>query len=386
MNSRLAVVLWGGMVVSMACRSSSPSSSPDTAVVASNDAPAPAEVEAPLAEAEAEGTAEDPQVPVDEPVVDDGPLAPPTAEVRDALAAIRTDPPPKHLVRDTHYWISNEQSHFLWHDAVSGVGGAFVGVATDQNYMLAAWARSELLILMDFDAGVVDLHRVYGVLFGRATSPAELLELWSESRREQVERWLRSDLPPEQVEPALAAYGSARSLVEQRLRAVLEQYRARGLATFLSDAEQFEHLQTLWRNGRVVAVRGDLTADQTMVDIAAALRTAGMELGVLYLSNAEQYFRYQPSFRRNVTELPMAANGVVLRTHGWIQFGYVKDEDYHYNTQPAVSFAEWMARGRAWGVPAMLEQRSKTGTRGYSTLGGPPSRRGGRKPRSSPKG
>jgi len=369
------VVLGLGLLASVGCRAptvSSPS-------VARGAAPRPeAAAVAVEASADAAKTAPAPTVVEAAPTaeVDDGPLAPLPPEVRDQLAAIRPDPAPKHLVRDTHYWISNEQSHFLWHDVVEGKGGTLLGVATDQNYMLAGWARSELLVLMDFDAAVVDLHRVYGVLFRRASSPSEFLAMWSAERAAEVERWLRADLPADRLDDALAAHASARELVEARLRAVDRQYRARGLATFLSDDAQFRHVQTLWRNGRVVAVRGDLTAEHTMADLGAALTAADLPIGVLYLSNAEQYFRYGASFRRNVRGLPMAPDGVVLRTHGWIQFRYVADEDYHYNHQPAPLFAEWMAKGRAWGVAAMLEARTKTKVRGVSVLDRPPPRRG----------
>ncbi|MEM9460282.1 MAG: hypothetical protein AAGF11_39270 [Myxococcota bacterium] len=361
------------------CTEAPPSSTPvvDTpAVVAAAPSAAvvPAEpVVDPVAASPSPGSAAEAEAEVAAEV--GGPLGPLPPDVREQLAAIRPDPPPKHLVRDTHYWISNEQSHFLWHEAVRDRGGALVGVATDQNYLLAGWARPVLLVLIDFDDGVVDLHRVYGVMFRRARSPADLRAMWSEDRRAEIEGWLHDDLPPGQVAGASAALTQARALVDARLAAVDEQYRTRGIPTFLSDPEQFEHLRTLWRNDRVVAVRGDLTAEQTLRDVAAALRAAQLEIGVLYLSNAEQYFRYRAVFRENIKALPMAADGVVLRTHGWIQFGYVADEDYHYNRQPAPLFVEWMTRGRAWGVPAMLEHRSKTGIRGSSVLDRPPPRK-----------
>lgn len=379
---------WGlGLLAGLmaGCTEAPPSSTPvvdapavdDSAVAAASPAVAPSAPEAAIVPAEPVAAPSSPGPAVDDEISTqaEGPLAPLPPAVREQLAAIRPDPPPTHLVRDTHYWISNEQSHFLWHEAVRDRGGAFVGVATDQNYLLAGWARSVLLVLIDFDDGVVDLHRVYGVMFRRARSSADLRAMWSEDRRAEIEGWLHDDLPAEEVAGAVAAWTRARALVEGRLAAVDEQYRTRGIPTFLSDPEQFEHLQALWRNDRVVAVRGDLTAAQTLRDVAAALRAAQLEIGVLYLSNAEQYFRYRAPFRENIKALPMAADGVVLRTHGWIQFGYVADEDYHYNRQPAPLFVEWMARGRAWGVPAMLEHRSKTGTRGSSVLDRPPPRK-----------
>lgn len=324
-------------------------------------------------------TATDPVAPKPEPApaadepTTTAPLAPLSPEIRQRLDQIRADPPPPQLVRDTHYWISNEHSHFLWHDYVRELGGTLVGVATDQNYLLAGWSRAELLVLMDFDQGVVDLHRAYGVIFADSPTPQQFLARWSAEREAEVLERLGEQLGDQAAGPQ-QAYRGARALVAERLAAVDTQYRERGLPTFLSDETQYQHLRNLWRNGRVIAVRGDLTADQTMADLGQALHEADLPVTVLYLSNAEQYFRYGPQFRRNVTGLPMAEHGVVLRTNGWRQFGYVADEEYHYNVQPAPLFAAWMSRAYAWGVPKMLERRTKTKVRGLSVLDQPPTR------------
>lgn len=314
-----------------------------------------------------------------------GPFAPLPDAAQQALRDITPDPAPAHLVRDTHYWISNEQSHFLWREQIADLGGALVGVGTDQNYLLAAWARSELIVLADFDAGVVDLHHAYGVLFDHAATPAEFRQQWSADNEPAVVARLNEALPPELREGAIEAYQAARPLVDERLIRVDRQYQQLGIATFLSDQAQYDHLRTLWRNGRVLALRGDLTADSAYVGIGDALRTADIEVGVLYLSNAEQYFKYTPGFRRNMSSLPMAERGVVLRTNGWKQFRYVADEEYHYNIQSARGFARWMTEGHAWGVPKMLAARTPTGTRGLSELrDGPPKVAGRRPPTVAP--
>lgn len=307
-------------------------------------------------------------------------LAPLPQEARDAFASVRADRPPAHIVRDTHYFISNEQSHFLWREHIADVGGAFIGVGTDQNYLLAAWAKSTVLILADFDGSVVDLHRVYGLMFEHAATPQELLSLWSAEQETAMVERIRDALDPAHRDGAVLAYQQARALVHERLTNLDAQYRGLEIPTFLSDAAQYDHLRTLWRNGRVVTVLGDLTADSALVGLGDALRTADIEVGVLYLSNAEQYLKYTPQFRRNIIGLPMAENGVVVRTNGWKQFRYVDNEEYHYNVQPARGFAQWMAEGHAWGLPPMLKHRTKTDVRGLSLLVDPPPKVPGRRP------
>ena len=102
-----------------------------------------------------------------------------------AFTNLPADPAPPELVRGMHYWMSNEDHLDLFHPAVKDKGGLYIGVGTDQNYLLGAWARPEGLVLMDFDQSIVDLHRVYRVIFLAAETPEELLRLWRlESRPE----------------------------------------------------------------------------------------------------------------------------------------------------------------------------------------------------------
>ena len=63
------------------------------------------------------------------------------------------------------YVISNEWRHDVVFPKVAGLGGVYIGVATDQNFTMAAAARSELLVLMDYDSEVVNMHRIYSDLF-----------------------------------------------------------------------------------------------------------------------------------------------------------------------------------------------------------------------------
>ncbi len=291
---------------------------------------------------------------------------------RRALAVVRPDPAPAQLVRDTHYWTSNELSHFVWRDLLVERGGVHVGLGTDQNYLLAGWSRPELIVLMDFDQGVVDLHRAYGALFVASESPEAFVASWHHDQREAADAIVRRHVDPEHVEAAVKARRRARTLVERRLLATLEQYRAAGIPTFLDDPAQYDHLRRLWLEGRVVAVRGDLTANRTMRDLGAALRSIDEEVDVLYLSNAEQYFHYTDAVRQNLLALPFAEDAVVLRTLGWKQFGYVNGEYYHYNAQGGRNLQTWVGTTRVSGAPAMLRYRTRSDVHGVSTLDTPP--------------
>lgn len=296
-------------------------------------------------------------------------LGPLDAATRRSFEAIPSDPPPPSLTRNSHYWVSNEHSHFLWHDAIAGVGGGYVGVGTDQNYLLAAWARSEIVVLMDFDEAISDLHRVYGLLFSDAQTPEDFVASWRPDAAPHVEARIAlvyADDP--RREDILRAFRRSRKLVYARLRRVVRTYRKRGIGTFLTDREQYDHVRDLWRNGRVFPVRGDLTGDATMRGIARAFAQANVPVNVLYLSNAEQYFDYGPSFRRNIVELPFGPHAVVLRTLGWSGHGFVEGEEYHYNVQPGDNFATWMRTRRVRSAGLMLSRKRSTDVPGSSIL------------------
>ena len=210
---------------------------------------APAEAEPTLAK-----TAEPEPAKVVEP--EPGPYDPLPPEVYERFANIPRDPKPDELIRNSHYWISNEKNQQLWHEHVVDKGGAYLGVGTDQNYMLAGWARSDLIVVVDFDIYIIDLHRVYALFFEEAETFEDFLLRWSPDREEEGlalidERY--SERPD--YTRVRKAYKIARQLVWARLRNVRKTYEKLGIPTFVSDQEQYDHIRTLSRNGRILGVR-----------------------------------------------------------------------------------------------------------------------------------
>ena len=314
--------------------------------------------------------------PEPEPATPADPYGPVSDEVRARFAAIESDPKPPELTRNSHYWVSNERSQFVWHEALSkvgGVGGAYIGVGTDQNYMLAAWAKSDFIVLMDFDQAIVNLHQAYKVFFAAAATPEAFLELWSEDKEAEGQKLIEAAYPDAQErEPIARAYKIARKLVYLRLKRLKRQYPALDIPTFISDQAQYDHIRKLWANGRVVAIRGDLTAAKTMQQIGYALQDSDMKLGVLYFSNAEQYFEYTPQVRRNILAQPFADNSLVLRTLGWQSHGFIDGEEYHYNLQSGTNFAGWMQTSMVPKAGRLLRYKTATEVEGSSIIDQPP--------------
>jgi hypothetical protein len=310
-----------------------------------------------------------------------GALEPWPAALKGALDAVEDDPEPEAITRDTHYWISNEYAHELFFDAVDGVGGAYVGVGTDQAWLFAGWARSEHIFIVDFDRAISDLHAVYRAFFEASPDIAAFLGHWSKEQRDAsvallTERY--AALPEARRERIIRAFKRAGRLVRGRLWQVRQHFRKLRLPCYLTDEAQYAWVRGLIKADRLRTWRGNLLDKRTLRQLGAALAEHGVEVGVLYLSNAEQYFEYTPDFRENMLALPMRERSAVLHTLGWDVYGYA-DGHYHYTWQSGLNFQAWMREGKSAKLGWMLwyrkrHKRREKGSRqkvevvGYSTI------------------
>ena len=275
--------------------------------------------------------------------------APPEALPADAqqtLRSIRHDPRPRQIIKGTHYWISNEGHHEYWYETLKDRGGAYVGVGSEQNYTLAGWARSEVIILMDFDQAIADLHEAFGVAFRHAETPDAFYALWKEKDAAQLKALITAHFKDDatQRERTLKAVDRAHRLVRYRFAELRRVYPKHKLPHYLTDADTYAHLRALWRGGRVVVRRGDLLADRTMLDASKALGELKVPVRVLYTSNAEQYFDYTPAFRRNIVALPGDDRSWVIRTHPRKLLKLAPRDGFHYNRQTLDNFKAWITK------------------------------------------
>jgi hypothetical protein len=264
------------------------------------------------------------------------------ASLKDKLHALRADPPPRAITRQRHYFTSNENQHYLLRDVLADLGGIHMGVGAEQNYLYAGWARSEVVICLDFDQWIAELHWVYGILFEHASSPEELIALWAYREQKRVRGWIQERWPEQKDHwRKLRAFGEARADVEQRLMRLAARHQRLKVASFLTDQGQFDWVRELWRTGRVMPVRGDLTQGTAVKDVAAFARAAGLSLRSLYLSNAEDYFSYDAGhFRDNMLALPFDQRSVIVRTKPY------DGHYYEYIYQPGLKFHAWLKSGR----------------------------------------
>ena len=290
---------------------------------------------------------------------------------RTALDAIRVDPVPKELNQNSHFWVSDEKTHYLWKEPIKDIGGVMVGVGTDQMYTMAAWAKPSVLILMDFDQAIVNLHHAYQVFFKHADSIQALTKLFSPKSEKSTLALLKREIrDPVQRKGSMRAYKLSRQLLWARFRNARTRYLRWKEPSFFTDDAQYQWVRQMWAAGRVHSVRGDLTASQTMADISAFAKAYGEPIRVLYVSNAEQYFPLRSGYQQNIEGLPIDDKSLILRT---ARFGPKKAADgaYHYITQTISDFRRWYVFKDLTKPKMFIYRKPVMGKKGYSTLAGP---------------
>ena len=240
---------------------------------------------------------------------------------RKTYETIEQDPPPAAITRNAHYIVSDEREHYLLRRHVKDIRGAYIGVGTNQNYEFIGWARSEIVFLLDFDQLIVDLHGAYEVAFLNAQTPKAFVEFWSPQNRDRFESLIGARFTQTSKRDAvLHAFRKSRHRTFSKLKTVRQRHRGRRIKSYLTAQTQYEYVAQLWRVGRIFPVRGDLTATTTMRQIADRLRLQNRKLGLLYLSNCEQYFaELPPAYRANIVRLPTDERSLVLRTRPWLE-------------------------------------------------------------------
>ncbi len=235
------------------------------------------------------------------------------------FAALPADPPPRQIIRGVHYWTGNEDRLDVFAPALvalRGQGGLFVGVGAEQNWILAGWSRPDVVVLMDFDQAVVDLHHAYVAAFRRAKTRQAFYALFAGVDGGELHEAVREAfLDQRQSERAWLAVREAKPRIARRLGRLLAHLPARGVSSFLTHDDDYAFVRSLILGGRVFVVRGDLTGPRTMKAIGEAARSSCLEMNTLYLSNAEQYFTYSERTKENFRALPWSSRSLVLRTH-----------------------------------------------------------------------
>lgn len=254
-----------------------------------------------------------------------------------------------------HYVAGNEKTPQAFTAELTTPGGGYVGVGSDQAYLLVGWARPDVAWFIDYDADVVDVHAIHHAFITAADSPDAMLRLWSKEGRDDGREVLRAAYEGEQLERVLALYGHSRGWVHRRLGGLRKRLVRAKAPSFLDDQEDYDYVRQMIAARRIRPMLTNLLTGKGMEGIASSARELGVDIRVLYFSNAEEYWKvYPPEFRDHVAALPYADDALVLRT----LLIWEVNQDYRYNVQPVANYLQWLAKDYVANVYDIVHARS----------------------------
>lgn len=256
-------------------------------------------------------------------------------DARSALAGLPTEriTPPNEF-----YYRSNERRHDLVAPALANLGGATIGVGSDQLYTLAAMSNASLIVGVDYDNRIPMIHAIYQVLVPVSESPQDLIAHFDESNERATIARLEAELPEGEKVKTLRIFRRIRAQMHTYLGRVARRIREARPASWLADNGLYAHVRALFVGGRVVARTGDVTGTTTLRSVGSTLQRLGVPIGVLYFSNAEQFFEYTEDFNANIAALPVTERTLVVRTIRHTDIANAEDDRWHYVLQDFADF------------------------------------------------
>lgn len=243
-------------------------------------------------------------------------------------------------LEDVHYTIGNEWSLFAFYEDIKDTGGGYVGVGPDQAYLFIGWQRPQLAWLIDYDAAVLRTHQMYKALFAASDTPRAFLEMFEPGNLEQGNAAIDEMYDGAQARGLKGLLRRQRRYFRYRLRTVKKHLRGVDVPTYLTDQETFDYVKAMLKTERVRPLLVNLNESPGIEGLSAASEALNVPVRVLYVSNAEEYWKaYDPQFVRNVSRLPTDDSAVLLRT----RLTWKTNRDYTYIVQPISNYRIWLA-------------------------------------------
>lgn len=269
-----------------------------------------------------------------------------------------------------HFPISNERRIDLFMKHIENLKGGYIGVGTDQNLSFIAKARSEYAWLMDFDPVIVKVNQIHLYFIERSPDYSEFKKLWELKNKKTTYQLIFDKFSKEKdfvlyKQAFEIAHPSGRVLSRLRdLDAISSKFP---LISFHNNPDEYTYLREMIQKGKIQAIPGNLRGNLTMKAIAESARKLRITIKVLYLSNAEDYFRYDKGFRENIVALPSDERSMVVRTLSVRArfFGfpdgekYPEDNPFHYNVQKLDNMKIWMNFDMNFFIADMMKNHTK---------------------------
>lgn len=253
------------------------------------------------------------------------------------------------------YLMTNEPRSYLWNDYVQNLGGAYVGIGSDQNYSIIAAARSQWAWVVDYDPRVVRNHRRVFALINEAETADDFVELFSPKGQARASEVLR-ELPD--GKRLRAGYLATRDKLHAYYKNKRKPNAASGDYGWLRNDAHYAYVRGLVQTGRIRVVAGDLLADGgAIAKIGKAAHALGVPVRIYYTSNAPSSWggMVTTAYRNNVLGLPFDEWSLVLQTNS--RGGFKQTGKWHHS----LSWGRFhhMRLGRAGydSIPKLLEEK-----------------------------
>ncbi|GBF50055.1 hypothetical protein LPTSP4_15760 [Leptospira ryugenii] len=258
--------------------------------------------------------------------------------------------------------VSNEDRLDLLIPHVKNLGNVYLGVGSEQNLTLAAWAKSDFIYLMDFTQVVVSANQMMVMFLKESPNKEVFLSRYKKENQAESFALIEKNLPNP---------NHYKQIFTNTLKFVKKRHRTNKITSdlynykmFQTDDEQYAYIRNLALQGRIFPVKGSLLGDITLNSIGDTLKKTGRTIGVLYFSNAEEYFKYPPSFIRSIKNLPVNESSLVVRTISVKQnkFPWSPGSDlstsigFHYCVQKVNNFQVWLSQPRTLRSDIIMEE------------------------------
>ncbi len=243
-----------------------------------------------------------------------------------------------HACRDPNsYVVTNEPQQHLFAPYVKNLGGGYVGLGADQSYSFIAHARSQWAWLFDYDPTVVRLHYILRAIILASPTRQAFVEAFDQKSSKATAALIKKSL-------ADTAFPNGKALSDAEVVAVEGTFMVSRSA--LSDAyvlaikqsnnfhwlrtdEAYKYVRTMYQQGRIVSLKGNLLTSVAIPSIGASAKKLGVPVRVYYTSNADDQWPLNQAYRDNLLALPFDEKGVMVHTTIPVGRGH-KTHDWDY--------------------------------------------------------
>jgi hypothetical protein len=264
--------------------------------------------------------------------------------------------------RDPESYVHTNEWHLdEFRPYITGLGGAYVGIGSDQGLTLIAWQKPELAWLLDYDVAVVAMNRIIRAFVIHSEDPAAFAARWKKGRTAKADAiaLLEQEYAGDpDLDRILRTHARYRDKMRRYFDKMLAYAARKRDFHFLHDPADYAYVRAMYQAGRIRILGGDLLRDRSVAGIAAAAKQLNQTVRVLYLSNAEQYWSYTSTFRTNMRGLPLDDRSVVLRLLWNQRWGPEKLGPFFYIVQAGLDFQAKLEAPERKRVSKMMRERT----------------------------